>query len=88
MQSNIALYAVWWEDFNWDLRNAVEGQTFNNLIVNYIGTTNNNNLTTGDIYDVLWFNNIATKVKHPSKVSGDLITDEDLNGLVEYYKNY
>ena len=88
MQSNITLYAVWWPDFSWNAKNAVEGQTFNNLVSTYIATTNNSAIAAGNIYDVLWFNNIAAKVKHASKVSGDLITDEDLNSLVEYYRNY
>ena len=86
--SNITLYAVWWPTFAWSAKNAVEGKTFNNLIVTYIGATGNSDLTSGNIYDVLWFNNIAAKVKYPSKVSGDFITDADLKSLVEYYKNY
>lgn len=88
MQSNITLYAVWWPDFNWNEKNAAEGQHFNNLISGYITNTNNTAIATGSIYDVLWFNNIAAKLRHPSKVGGDLITDADLNSLVNYYREY
>ena len=88
INANLTLYAVWWPNFNWDERNAVEGELFNHYVKTYVADPGNTTLTAGDLYTALWFNRIAAKLNAPPVEPEELITNDQLDELVDYYRNY
>lgn len=88
VDNNITLYAIWWPDFNWNLRNAEEADLFASYINTYITTINNIDVERGDPYDSLWFNSIAAYIRATPVETTELITNTQLNELVEKYRNY
>ena len=88
VNNDTTLYAVWWPQFEWNLKDYSEGNTLNNLITTYIAATGNGALTKGTIYKIAWYNNIANLVNKIAISSGRIIKEEDFENLAQGYRDY
>lgn len=88
IKNNITLYAIWWPDFNWNLRDHEEASLLDDYVSMYIGDTGNPDVLKGDLYNTTWFNAVAAKVNAEPVNAGELIDDIQLDNLLVKYRNY
>ena len=88
LNSNTTIYAVWWPAFSWVNKNYEEANTLNNYISTYIMNTNNADLTSGSIYKMAWFNNLAQILGLTLLSKSTIITNEQMEELKNAYYNY